>query len=561
MAVVEQSVVYEQEYVLELVRGTAERLERAFALPNVSSYTREPEPATDVVWSIRQDAKARPIKQASGYVEERISIQGMSGEEERSRLLVEARPDQSFSTTSVMYGVAYFEAFLAFLKDYEDDAARYRSASRRDPVNAPQLIFRALKEGLAWYVDRVKPVVPRRVGSSRHSYEYTLTMVTEGVAKARPYGDLVADPARALPIAETGASEALKQAAGPRRRADLIRSSATGDVSAQTLRRAIARIPGDLAQLRAPVDTFARQAAEAVELVEEAVRAGSGFPREVAASIKIYADRAAKSVYRIWDEMAVPLRDRARGVRDELRTAIGSVRRAVQRLLGTAGTKLAPPGDQQLVLGGSRAQARAGRFVRVIRILDGEDLAAVAQRVLGTPGRWEELLELNGMPSAWELSDGRPLEAGAVLYAPVDDVDIDRRPDADPADALGTDWRWDFRRQDIVAEGDAATDFARVSGLPNLRQACLRRGTTPQGRVRVFPQMGMPFALGQNATDEGAALFASQAVTQFGADPRIKAVRNVEVVRYANILRARLGVVAVTGDTFSLANLAPSLEA
>jgi hypothetical protein len=543
---------FEQEYLLELVRGPDERLERAFLLPNVSSYEHAPEPAVDVTWSIRTGRKARPVKQSSGYVEERITIQGLSGIEERERFLLDLRQG-SYETSTTADGVAYFEAFLAFLREYEEEAALYRGAVSRNRAKAPQLIFRALKEGLSWYVDQVKPIAARRVGSSRMSYEYSLSLITEGVAEARNFNDLVANPREALPRAEAAAMTALKAANAQAASATTVANGAVVAATAapmESFKRVMGRIPGYLAQFRAPLDAYARQVAQAVELVDEAVRAGLGFPRDVAANLRGFADRALSAVYRIWDGMGLVARDPARLVRSEIEAVVRSVQRTLDRVLGTAGAKLGPPGPMQTSTGGPMLQVVRGTLLEWVRLLPGDDLASLAERHLGDRDRWPEILDANeGMTSAIEMPDGRPVEAGVMLLVPRDGDAPSLRPDA-LADVLGVDWKWDFRRQDIIAEGDAPTDFVSISGRPNLRQGCLRRATTIQGRVRVFPGMGVPTRIGSNASGESASVFASQVVTQFGRDPRIRRVRTIRLSRFANVLSMKIEVEPVIGSSF-----------
>ncbi len=531
-------------------------------LPNVFSFERQPIPADDKTYPITL-RRPRPLTQSAGLVSEEWIFQGRSGEEEREVTFIDQR--QSF-TRMVAGGVAIFEELLRFLRDYEADKAKFQSTYSRDGDRAPSLIVRALKEGLAFYCDDVRIVPLRQVGSSRLSYDYTLTLTTEGEVKAEAYAELVNNPVKALPIAETAASGALGRAAAEPESL-LAGSTAQGFVEtgadtiapSGSLARALERVPGDLAQFRQPVEVFARQVAEATEAVEGAVRAGLGFPRDVASNRAHAAARASSAVYRTWDELDIPLRDRARAVRDELRRAVKSVERAMMRVLGTAGAKLGEPATDQTATIQGGVQAVGGRAVRVLRLFLGEDLQSFAFRVLGSSERWVELAELNGMSSAWALGDGRPLVAGTPILVPVDDGPP-TRPDADQSDLYRTDLRWDFRRHDIIVEGDSPTDFASVAGPKNLRQAMLRRATVPLGRCRVMPRLGIPHGIGQNTSAERAALLASQVVSQFAGDPRIKAIRDVQILQLANTFSARLVAEGISGETLPLSGISVPVE-
>ncbi len=551
-----------QEYLIELVRGRSPAPERAMLLPNVFSFERQPIPADDKSYSIKLGP--RPLTQSAGLVSEEWTFQGRSGEEEREVTFIDQR--QSF-TRMIAGGVAIFEELLRFLRDYEADKALYKSTYSRNPDKAPSLIVRALKEGLAFYCDEVRIVPLRQVGSSRFTYDYTLTLTTEGEAKAEPYDKLVNNPVKALPIVDAAAAKALNKAAmtapsllaGATAETGFVESGVDAAAPAGSIARALERVPGDLAQFRQPVETFARQVAESVELVERATRAGIGFPRDVAANLAHYAVRASSSIYRLWDELEIPLRDRARAVKDELQRAVRAVARSMVRVLGTAGAKLGDPATEQTTTIASNVQAVSGRAVRVLRLFLGEDLASFAFRVLGDSERWFELAALNGMTSAWSLGDGRPLLPGTPILVPVDEGPT-TRPDADPSDLYRTDLRWDFRRHDIVVEGDSPTDFATIAGAKNLRQAMLRRATVPLGRCRVMPRLGIPHGIGRNTSAERAALLASQVVSQFAGDPRIKAIRDVKIVQLANTFNARLVAEGISGETLPLSGISTPVE-
>lgn len=548
------------EYILEWTRGPQGTPYRAMIIPNVSSFDRTPHPADETEFSIRLDRL--PLMQSAGLVTEDWSFRGMSGEEPREVSIFDrsvAGADAS-TGTEIVGGVEAFQALLAFLRDYEDDKKRYQSAYSYDPARAPKMVVRALREGLAFYCDKIQITPASRVGSSRMSYEYELTLETHGEARAEPYRELVNDPVRALPLAERQARDALRKLAAQRAAdADAARALAE-EAPSGSLLSVIEKIPGDLAQLRAPVLTFGAQVSEALEAVEAAVVAGIGFPIELAANIAHYAERASSAVYRLWDALDRPLRDRGRQVRDQIRRAVRSIGRAAEKVLGTAGAKTEGPDDTQIVQATTpRARAVSGQFVRLVRLLPGQDLAGLAERWLGSAERWREIRALNGLTGAWALPDGRALEPGVALWVPLEGS-AGARPSADPADVYGTDLRWDFRRHDIIASGDDPHDFDALTGHANLRQALIRRATVQLGSCPVFRGLGILADIGASTSPERAALRTSQIATQYSGDDRIRRIREMRVLRYANTYTARLVVEGVAGDTVAVGGIGVPAE-
>lgn len=562
-----------QEYLLEWVRGTSQQAYRAMLIPNVSRWEPEPIPSDDTAYPIRLGA--HPIKQSAGIVEQHWVFEGRSGEEEREVTFVDTSQN---ATRLIAGGVEIFEEFLRFLRDYEDDKRRYQSTYSRDPNKAPKMIVRALKQGLAYYCDDIRITPRTAVGSSRCSYEYTLTLTTEGEAKVEAYADLVNDPVRSLQVSEEKAAEAFV----PKSSNDVGQRAVSGlplvgtntdkakalnavvtaprHSTLDELATFVAELPAEAGMFRSIAEGFAEQVAQATEFVSRPIESGLGFPRDVASNMAIYANRAIQAAYRAWDALDVSLRDRLREVKDRFRSIARRIGRGSVRVLGAAGAKLgSEPQLGQTAVASGTVQAQQGQAARMVRLGLGDDLLSLAERFLGSADLWREIASLNGMVSAWQLADGRPLQAGTPLLVPVDDAAA-VRPEADPSELYGVDLRWDFRRQDILVEGTSPTDFAAVRGKHNLRQAMLRRATVVQGRCRVFPRLGMPDLVGRNSSAELAALHASRIVSQFAGDRRIRRVRNVRIQSVANIFSVKLTVDGVGGEALPLSGLGAPVE-
>lgn len=550
-----------REYLLELYRGPSTLVD-AYVLPNVYSYERRPIPALSREWT----AALRPVKQSAGYREEEIRLSGVSGQ--RPNGLVTVAAATATLTSGVVDGVAYFEGLLAFLKTYEEQAAQFRSVWVQDPARAPNMVFRDLAGGGAWYVDDIQVVPSTRVGASRNSYEYTLSMKTEGAAKAQRYQSLANTPTVAIPAAETSIQDSLRattmmssegqSSLGLASTLSVATSAGAGAAaplvggSALSITQILEDLPADMAFYAPPIRRWVVQAENFGHIVAAATRAGLGIPRDAARNFKSYCQAASRVVYDLWDATRDPLRDRARAVMSDLKTGWNELEMNLERLLGAAGSKLGAA-DQPVTLPSGNTSG-AAQAVIVQRLTAGEDLPAFAARVLGDAGRWPEIMSVNGMTSPWQLPDGSPVIAGTPLLVPAAVPDgVERPPDGDPFDIMGTDLLWDFGALDFVVEGDGPTDFLSVSGLPNLKQGLLTRFGTAQGAVLVRPNMGLPNTLGQVATPARAAIKASQVVSQSGADPRIKQVSSVVFTQVANAQLAQIAVVPVTDEGFTIA--------
>jgi hypothetical protein len=546
------------EYTLELVRGSSKAIERAVLIPNVSRFVRRPASADRRFWPI--DLSAHPIKQSSGWVEEEWTFEGHSGESERTALSIDKSARRTSRTAG---GVALFEELLELLAFFESEKKRYQSAWGADPARRPRLIVRALREGWSYYCDQVVIEPQRAVGRSRFSWSYTLTLTTEGEAKdVRPL-TLVNDPSRAVAVSEASLKETLAfDAKVNRERASILQSAAKASREASKAQRGIvdspigrllAQIPEQMNAFRAPVEQFARQVAEISTQAARVVEAGGAWPRESAASLAHYATETLHSLARIWDEMRSPLRDRARAVLDRLRRPISEIKRSSLRLLGSAGSGMARGSAISTMTSALRVQAVRGQAARLVFLSAGETLEDLAERFLGSAERWREIRDLNGMRSGWQLADGQAVGAGTPLWVPVDGPLM--QPDADMSSLYGSDFAWDFKREDFLVERPEALDLQVVSGKDNVRQALILRASTPLGRVRVFRDMGIDADIGGDMTDERAALLALQTRMQFGREDRIKEIVDTKMSRIANTVSVSLSVMLVAGEELSVSRI------
>lgn len=181
--------------------------------------------------------------------------------------------------------------------------------------------------------------------------------------------------------------------------------------------------------------------------------------------------------------------------------------------------------------------------VTVHNVKDGETWQSIATHYLGDGDAWMFLAKYNGSPDGHSLGDGAPLGSGAKVLIPGVGLGGALIPTAfGPGDLFGTDIAFDFVTGDIdygakpyiawngatFSEADPdQVDFATVTGPANFKQALTNRVLTPRNKegYGVFP-----FTPGEPLSPQLLALLLASLVGQFMQDPRVAAVRNVDMV-------------------------------
>jgi len=244
---------------------------------------------------------------------------------------------------------------------------------------------------------------------------------------------------------------------------------------------------------------------------------------------------------------AVPLgagRDDARAWFGRAYGMIEDVRAKALANLGMSGARRVP--RDELATAGTSAD---GSFTAVsglpsisVALEQGETLPAFAQRTMGDPDRWPELLELNQMASPFAGPDGAPLTAGLVLRVPA----LDGIAGTSAPELFGVDLQMD---DDDALVLDGTTDLALVRGPANLNQALRRRLLARRGENLAFPQWGMPALVGEGAVGGTAAYVAAETRAQMLRDNRIRTVTRVNVTREGGVFVVSFDAKTADGGT------------
>lgn len=524
-------------FILEIhVKGQS--TPRRMVIPPVSRYVPSFRPATVREWTLGD----RPVKQKMGLREGTISISGVSGGSKRRKSY--SRDGVELTDT----GRALFVEFVEFIKRYELEGKTHEGPLQRDPDKAPRLVLRSMQDQATdenWYVELQNFQVVRDTEGARLIRSFSLDLVTEGLVSDERV--TVASTATDRAAAATGLTRALTEtgavtyldkngilagtlgADGEFVPAGLVEDvTVTGVIPVRVTSLAELRdeLPSRWAQMRAPIEGFMRACQSARE-VAGVVRTYVNFPSVVANDIADAAVDAVEALEAFAD--AVPLgagREDARAWFARAYGMIEDVRAKAMTSLGMPGARYAPRDDQATAGTSTDGAATAVAGVPCISVAleQSETLPAFAQRTMGDPDRWPELLELNQMASPFTGPDGAPLTAGLVLRVPA----LDGIAGTSAPELFGVDLQMDDGDALVL---DGTTDFALVRGPANLNQALRRRLLARRGENLAFPQWGMPALVGEGAVGGTAAYVAAETRAQMLRDNRIRTVTRVNVTR------------------------------
>jgi hypothetical protein len=549
-------------FILEVhVKGQA--TPRRMVIPPVSRYAPNFRPATVRDWTLGD----RPVKQKMGLREGTISISGVSGGSKRRKSY--SRDGVELTDT----GRALFVEFVEFIKRYELEGKTHEGPLQRDPDKAPRLVLRSMQDQATdenWYVEIQNFQVVRDTEGARLIRSFSLDLVTEGLVSDERVAAAATDRA-AVAAGLTKSIDAVTGAVTYLDATGLLAGTLGADgefvpvdfstdltvtvdaVRITSLAELRDELPARWTQMRAPVETFMRACQSARE-VAGVVRTYVNFPSVVANDIADAAVDAIESLEAFAD--AVPLgagREDARAWFARAYGMIEDVRARTLTSLGMSGARYAPRADHA-----TAGTSTDGSFTSVagvpcisVALEQGETLPAFAQRTMGDPDRWPELLEINQMASPFTGPDGAPLTPGLVLRVPA----LDGIAGTSAPELFGVDLQMDDSDALVL---DGTTDFALVRGPANLNQALRRRLLARRGENLAFPQWGMPALVGEGAIGGTAAYVAAETRAQMLRDNRIRTVTRVTVTREGGVFVVSFDAKTADGGTIPVVTPFPT---
>lgn len=516
--------------------------------PVVLSSSTMPSPPTHISYK-RDGAVAveftmgkTPIRDFGEMRSGRLRISGLAGTYNRSTY------GKLGSAGGVVFkgGQESVTAFEQFIEGYHELGAGSGFAVLRavTGLSAPVLTFRALRENIHVNAEVISFQQSKQVQGTRHFPSWTLDLRIWGIAEASAFTNILS------PVSDMfeKAAEAVDTVSDQIAAAD----------------NALVNLRGDLESLRAPMKAVLR-ATDALKAVAGSARSLARFPGDMVADFSAAAtalDEVVTSVRgsinilnpvvgsaldveweRVKKQVFWPARNALYeallvaglsgvGVRDTLQAA--------ERLAladGTWSTTLRPTRPP-------RRRGQEGRATRLVRLGAGEDLRDIAQDVYQDRDRWTEIAEHNGWTSAHLQADGSVALAGSLVVVPLDTEQDAASLGTD--DVFKTDLLMDLGKGDLVLNA-SNTGFLQVQGVPNLVQGLSMRFKTIQGDSDPFPFFGLPDVVGEKNTSSMLGLIGAHSREQALRDPRIRDVRDVELLAEGTKASVSLDVIPVDG--------------
>jgi hypothetical protein len=175
----------------------------------------------------------------------------------------------------------------------------------------------------------------------------------------------------------------------------------------------------------------------------------------------------------------------------------------------------------------------------------------IAETVYGDRSRADELIDYNRFLDAYTHNDGRPIEVGDTVLVPRPSGIVTRT-----GDVFGTDLR--VVDGDLVPVGTA--DVATVSGYDCYAQNLNHRMQTVQGTNKVYPRYGLKPYIGQVTTSDVPGDLRANVRSQLQADHRTDRVVEITVTELGDKATVN-AIVQPVGTSPSQVTITYSLEA
>lgn len=512
------------EYLLTLEEPASISKRKTIALPFVNMFRHDSKPAVQ----IRHTLGRSPIIEHSGTKKLIFTLQGRSGQ--HYYLGSDSSGNLKFAS-----GVDLFQDLIRFLQRYEEitssrifkrtgqglNEGEGSGLEGTKPFSKGHLVFLAPFENLSYHVVPTAFSVNRSVQTSRHDYEFTLTLeaTSEYIAATTPLSAFE----KVLQGAES-ITEAIDTAAG-----------AVAYAQAH-----VEIFQGDLRRLLSPIDAIQRLVTELDDLGssgKSTLNIVSTQTNRLLSAIG-QASRVAydainllsfNALQKATDQGFNEFMSELAKARNQITTVFGKGFLAYEEQDGEPSGQAADVVTVNLATTAAALVAQSNDPIvdessesfSYAKLLDGETLLQFCKR-LGLKA--QEVAKLNGMVNFLIGEFSVPLTGGMLMKVPIDNP-IKVKPG--DADIFGTDLQIDLSTGDLVLSGTDPKDFFSISGPPNLKQGTTLRLLTVEGENSVFPNLGMPLHFGDASTSELVGSVAFDARSQLLADSRINEVTSL----------------------------------
>lgn len=412
-----------------------------------------------------------------------FTLKGISGEQDDDAFTAEGE-------IARLSGADVFIELKRFIAEYEAEAAKTWSAFSR--IRRPEMVFSAVPEDEAHLVKDFILDNQRDRESTGELFAWTLRITTRGKVSL--------SEAPASPLDATG--EAPGEGSGSRPEPALTAfdnaelAVASSQTRAQRLLAAGSKFRTSFDRANRALSTFAQFRRE--------MKAVASFPYTIASDVLRLARNVAREAFLSAEDLstALPGAETLRTELTETANLYRQIARDVAVLLAVARVRpIAVGEDEEAVIGASTASSpgptaifRQGQRVAAVFIRDGETLPDIAERILGYREAWTEIASINGITDPWALGYGAPLPVGgSVILVP--------HPEGVAASSVDDVYGEDFAaerlpsgRYDLVCHPKG---FVTSRGIKNYEQAILLRLLTRRKDLKLFPEYGILFEVGE----------------------------------------------------------------
>ena len=201
----------------------------------------------------------------------------------------------------------------------------------------------------------------------------------------------------------------------------------------------------------------------------------------------------------------------------------------------------------------------------------GEDIRALAGRLLGDRSQWHIIVTLNGLKSPYLATDGRadtlapgdnilyPVSSRGVSSMSLNTVNVsDGETDGTNQNTLGPVQQAYGRDIRLVSVPTSASgvdladfgvnqkgDLASVVGVPNVEQGIIIKFSTERGELPAHPGFGASFPIGSKATPEAINDFRSATESTIYSDGRVQRVDRLDFIVEGDTLLAQSRIVLI----------------
>lgn len=438
--------------------------------------------------------------------------------------------------------ISRFTKLRNLIERYGRDSVANKNALVRNKDT--RLTFQASFESEAHFCDIVNFTYRRSSATSTYSFEYSITLVTNGVAEKKYNGGFALTVGKAVPVWE---SQKLRTFAALTA-AELAALPADSEAAANVFRPANAfkglscsdihewRQAASALNITLDTAIFTRTIAPEVVAGLKTGLAYNSYLTDITHSLK--GARGLSCPVPPWSDLYYNWLPAGTGVttlaallantpsfsgfNNQYRTAdvLFPVRRA---FITETDTQPPPP------------------FTAVNYFLpdSGADAHSVAAAVLGDRNQWWRIVALNRLRDAYTRSDGTPLAPGSSLLIPDPTV-----PNVKDNDVLGTDL--------LIVNGDlelaGSNDIMRVKGYANYTQNLLHRMHTPRGSNKVFTEFGLSPTIHTDSSSTVLATIRNDIRDQVNQDHRTDSVTDIQITELGDKVQVSMVVKAIASD-------------